>query len=423
VQPILDGVVRYLPSPIDLPPVEGKHPNPKKDKPEVRKPSASEPFCGLVFKIVADQHNEMYFVRIYSGELKSRARVLNPRTNTKEMISQLWKVQADSKQKIEEASAGDIVAVVGPKDSVTGDTLCDANHPILLESIRFPETVISMAVEPETSAERKKLEETLKLLAKQDPTFTAKISEETGQTIISGMGELHLEIISHRMQRDFGVKIRVHKPRVTYRETVAKSVERTGVFDRQVGGSQQFASVTVKIEPFTGTAPVTIENKMKPGTVAAEWESVLVQALQDESKGGGTVGYPLMNVKFTLMAATTREGETTEAALRAAAATAIHEGLIAAGQVLLEPLMKLEVVTPDEFVGNITSDLNSRRAMIVNTEMRGTLVVLDAEAPLSKMFGYSTEVRSLSQGRASYSMEPLRYDAAPPEVLKEMLGG
>lgn len=423
VQPILDAVVRYLPSPIDLPPVEGKHPNPKKDKPEVRKPSAKEPFCGLVFKIVTDQHNELYFVRIYSGELKSRARVLNPRTNAKEMVSQLWKVQADSKQKIEEASAGDIVAIVGPKDSVTGDTLCEANHPILLESIRFPETVISMAVEPETSAERKKLEDTLKLLSKQDPTFTAKVSEETGQTIISGMGELHLEIISHRMQRDFGVKMKVHKPRVTYRETVTHAAERTGVFERQVGGSLQFASVTVKVEPFTGAVPVTIENKLKPGTLYADWETVLMQALTDESKGSGpAVGYPLMNVKFMLMAAVTREGETTDIALRAAAATAVQDALSKACAVLLEPVMKLEVVTPDDFLGNITSDLNARRAIIVNTEMRGNLVVVDAEAPLSEMFGYSTQVRSLSQGRASYSMEPLRYDPAPPQVLREMLG-
>ncbi len=423
IQPLLDAVCWYLPSPIDRPSVVGKHPNPKKDKPEIRKPSAEEPVCALVFKIVVDEHNELHFTRIYSGVLKSRARLLNPRTGAKEMISQLWRVHADSKDKIEEAFAGDIIAVIGPKDCVTGDTLCDANHPIALESIRFPETVISMAIEPETSAERKKLEDTLKLLTKQDPTFTAKISEETGQTIISGMGELHLEIISHRMQRDFGVKIRVHKPRVTYRETVSRAATRTGVFERPVGGSPQFASVTVRIEPFAGTVPVTIDNLLKPGTISAEWESVLMQALTDEAGSGGpAASYPLMNVKFTLAAVTTREGETTEGALRAAAATAVHEALTEAGAVLLEPVMKLEVVTPDEFLGNITADLNARRAIIVNTEMRGNLVIVDAEAPLSEMFGYSSQVRSLSQGRASYSMEPLRFDAAPPHVLREMLG-
>lgn len=424
IQPLLDAICWYLPSPLDRPSVSGKHPNPKKDKPEVRKPSVDEPVCALVFKIVVDEHNELHFTRVYSGVLKSRARLLNPRTGAKEMISQLWRVHADSKDKIEESLAGDIIAVIGPKDCVTGDTLCDANHPIALESIRFPETVISMAIEPETSAERKKLEDTLKLLTKQDPTFTAKISEETGQTIISGMGELHLEIISNRMQRDFGVKIRVHKPRVTYRETVSKTAERTGVFERQVGGSQQFASVTVRIEPFTGNTPVTVDNKLKPGTISPEWESVLMQALNDEAKTGGpAASYPLMNVKFTLTAASTRIGETTEGALRAAAATAVHETLTDAGAVLLEPIMKLEVVTPDEFLGNITADLNARRSIIVNTEMRGHLVIVDAEAPLSEMFGYSTQVRSLSQGRASYSMEPLRFDAAPPHVLREMLGG
>lgn len=423
IQPLLDAICWYLPSPLDRPPVVGKNPNPKKDKPEFRKPSDKEPVCALVFKIVVAEHNELYFTRIYSGVLKSRSRLLNPRTGDKEMISQLWRVHADSKDKIEEASAGDIIAVIGPKDAVTGDTLCDPNQPIVLESIRFPETVISMAVEPETSAERKKLEETLKLLKKQDPTFNAEVSQETGQTIISGMGELHLEVISHRMLRDFGVRMKVHKPRVTYRETLNRSAEKTGVFERQVGGSQQFAAVTVKVEPFTGTTPVTVENKIKPGTLSAEWDAVLTQELTEASKSSGPkVGYPLMNVKFTLTEARTREGETTEIALRAAASSAVQGALDEADAILLEPVMKLEVVTPDEFLGNITGDLNARRAIIVNTEMRGNLVIVDAEAPLSEMFGYSTQVRSLSQGRASYSMEPLRYDPAPPQVLREMLG-
>jgi elongation factor G len=424
IQPLLDAICWYLPSPLDRPPVIGRHPNPKKDKPEVRKPSEDEPVCALVFKIVVDEHNEMYFTRVYSGVLKSRARLLNPRTGGKELISQLWRVHADTKEKIDEALAGDIVAIIGPKDSVTGDTLCDPNHPVVLEAIRFPETVISMAIEPETSAERKKLEETLKLLAKQDPTFTAKVNEETGQTIISGMGELHLEIISNRMQRDFGVKMRVHKPRVSYRETVGQRIEQTGVFERHVGGNPQFAAATVRIEPFTGESPVTVENALKPGSLPAEWEAAVMQALNDQAKSGGpAVGYPLMNVRFTLIDVATREGETTEPALRAAVATAVHEGLTKAGAVLLEPVMRLEVVTPDEFLGNITSDLNARRAIIVNTSVRGNLVVVDAEVPLSEMFGYSTQVRSLSQGRASYSMEPLRYDPAPPQVLREMMGG
>jgi elongation factor G len=421
VQPLLDGVVRYLPSPVEVPPVTGKNPNPKKNQDEVRKPSSTEPVCCLVFKVQASQHAELCFVRVYSGILKSRSRLLNPRTGEKELISQLWKIQANSKVQLEQAEAGDIVGVVGPKDSVTGDTLCDQHHPVLLESIRFPETVISMAVEPDSSAERKKLEDTLKLLAKQDPTFTAKVSEETGQTIISGMGELHLEIIRNRMERDFGLKIRVHRPRVTYRETIQKAVEREGIFERQAGGVMQFAAVKLRLEPFQGEVPVTILNKLKPGTLAPELERVLLQAVKDES-GGGSVGYPLMHVRITIIDVRQREKETTEGAIHGAVSMVMREVLKDAGPVLLEPIMKLEVVTPEGFLGNVTSDLNARRAIILNTEMRGNLVVLEAEAPLSEMFGYSTQVRSLSQGRASYSMEPLRFAPAPPDVLKEMLG-
>ncbi len=423
VQPLLDGVVWYLPSPADVPPVEGRNPNPKKlEVVEIRKAEDGEPFAGLVFKIVADQHNELCFVRIYSGTLKSRSRLLNPRTGAKELISQLWRIRASDREKLEEAFAGDIVGVVGPKDSATGDTLCDQSQPILLESIRFPDTVISMAIEPETSAERKKLEEVLRLMAKQDPTFRAEISEETGQTIISGMGELHLEIIAKRMQRDFGLKIRVYKPRVTYRETVAKLLEHRERFEHQAANSTQFAELTIRIEPFSGTEPVTIENKLKPGTLPPDLLNSALQALRDESSGGGLVGYPLMNVKITLMDAEYRENETTEVAVKTAAARALRNALQSAGVVLLEPIMKLEVVTPEDFLGNITADLSSRRAMIVNTEIRGNLVALQAESPLSQMFGYSTQVRSLSQGRASYSMEPLRFDAAPGDVLAGMLG-
>jgi len=423
VQPVLDGIVRYLPSPLDVPPVKGTNPNPKKPGEEIRKPSNDEPVCGLVFKVQASQHAELYFVRIYSGVLKSRSRLLNPRTGEKELVSQLWKIQANSKVQLEQAEAGDIVGVVGPKDSVTGDTLCDQHHPILLESITFPETVISMAVEPDSSAERKKLEDTLKLLSKQDPTFIARMSEETGQTIISGMGELHLEIIRNRMERDFGLKIRVHKPRVTYRETVQRAVETTGTFERQIGGAMQFAAVTLRLEPFSSEAPITIRNALKPGTLAPELEKTLLQALDERVRGGGgTVGYPLIQVKLTLLEVQQRQGETTDLSIRAAAAEAVEEALNQAGPVLLEPIMKLEVVTPEEFLGNISGDLNARRAIIVNTEVRGNLIVLHVEAPLSQMFGYSTQVRSLSQGRASYSMEPLRFDPAPPEVLREMLG-
>jgi elongation factor G len=426
VQPLLDAVVRYLPSPLDRPPVEGEHPNPKKrDKlHESRKCSPKEPFCGLVFKIVADQHADLYFVRVYSGVLKSSSRALNPRTDKKELISQLWRVQADSREKIETdaVEAGDIVGVVGPKDSVTGDTLCDAHHPILLERIVFPETVISMAIEPDTNAERKKLADVLARLARQDPTFTAKISEETGQTIISGMGELHLEILRERIQRDFGLKVRVHKPRVSYRESVRKAVEAEGVCHRQTGGESQYAKVRIRMEPSSGGEAINVVNKLKPDSLPEPLQAALEQTLRDEAQAGGLLGHPLLNVRLTILDVDYRSGETTEEALREAAALAVREALKEAGIVLLEPIMRLEVTTPDQFQGNIQADLNARRAMIVNSERRGHLSVLEAHVALAQMFGYSTQVRSLSQGRASYSMEPLNYAEAPPDVLQAMLG-
>jgi elongation factor G len=426
VQPILDAVVRYLPSPLDRPPVEGEHPNPKKrDKAhEIRKCSPKDPFCGLVFKIVADQHADLYFVRVYSGILKSGSRALNPRTDKKELISQLWRIQADSREKMETdaVEAGDIVGVVGPKDSVTGDTFCDAHHPILLERITFPETVISMAIEPETNAERKKLADTLTRLSRQDPTFKARISEETGQTIISGMGELHLEILRGKIERDFGLKVRVHKPRVSYRESVKAPVEADGVFHRQTAGEVHYAKVRVRLEPFTGGEAITVINALKPDQLPSEFVPVIEQTLREEANAGGLLGHPLMNVRLTILDVDYRRTETNEEALRAASAAAVREALKATGVVLLEPIMKLEVSTPEQFLGNIQADLNARRAMIVNMEHRGHLSVLEANVPLSQMFGYSTQVRSLSQGRASYSMEPLKYAEAPPDVLREMMG-
>jgi len=423
VQPLLNAVAAYLPSPLDVPPIRGEHPNPKKQsEPQVRHADPQEPFAGLIFKIQADQHTDLSFLRIYSGTLKSGSRMLNPRTGKKELVSQLWQIQANSRNKIEQAQAGDIVGVVGLKEVVTGDTLCDANKPVLLESIVFPETVISMAVEPESSAERKKLADTLLRLARQDPTFNARISEETGQTIISGMGELHLEVIRERIQRDFGLNVKVHKPRVSYRETVAKAAENTGVFSRPSATGALYAQVKIKLEPFEGESAVTIENKMKPGTLPVELEKILLESVNDEATAGGTVGYPLMKVKFTVLDADYREGETNEIAIQAATAEAIRKALHDAGIVLLEPIMLLEVTTPDDFLGNIQADLNSRRAVIVSSERRGELSVMNAEVPLAQMFGYSTQVRSLSQGRASYSMEPLRYAPAPPEVLKDIMG-
>ena len=426
VQPLLDAIAAYLPSPIDRPPICGLHPNPKKQKEdgEIRHPKDDEPFCGLLFKIQAEQHADLCFVRVYSGRLKSSSRILNARLGKKELVSQLWHIRADAKEPIEarEVCAGDIVGVIGPKDSVTGDTLCDPQHPILLENISFPETVISMAVEPDTSAERKKLADVLARLARQDPTFSVRTNEDTGQTIISGMGELHLEVIRDRILRDFGLTVRVHKPRVSYRETVATTVEASGKFHRKTGETAQFAAVTLRAEPYEGDESIVIVNQLKPSDLAPALISALDDAVRERARGGGIVGYPLMHVRFTILGVEHREGETTELAVQAAAQSAVDRALNEAGVKLLEPIMRLEVVGPDEFLGNIQADLNIRRGMIISSERRGHLVALEAEVPLSQMFGYSTQVRSLSQGRASYTMEPLKYDEAPPDVLQSMLG-
>jgi elongation factor G len=425
VQPVLDGVIRYLPSPLDVPAVKGTHPNPgKRDTVEqVRETSNDEPFSGLIFKIVSDKHADLCFVRVYSGILKSGSRMLNPRTGKKEMISQLWHIQADSREKLEtdQVEAGDIVGVIGPKEIATGDTLCDQKAPILLESIAFPETVISMAIEPDSSGDRKKLEEALKVLAKQDPTFRARINEETGQTLISGMGELHLEIICHRLRDNMALKVKIHKPRVSYRETIRIAAEADGEFYRSTQGVTESAKVRLRIEPYAGEEPIAIASQLKPDEMPADLMRLLPQIVLESAQGGGVVGYPLMHVKLTVLKVDYREGETTEVALRAACSHAVQNVLNQAQIALLEPVMKLEVVTPAEFLGNIQADLAARQARIHGSEPRGHLTALAAEVSLANMFGYSTHVRSLSQGRASYSMEPLKYDFAPPQVLKEML--
>ncbi|MEZ6056394.1 MAG: elongation factor G [Planctomycetaceae bacterium] len=426
VQPVLDGVMRYLPSPLDIPPVKGTHPNPGKNDAEeqTRATSPDEPFAGLIFKIQSDKHSDLCWVRVYSGVLKSGTKVLNPRTGKKEMATQLWHIQADRREKLEQndVEAGDIVGVIGPKDVVTGDTLCDAKFPILLESIAFPETVISMAVEPDSSADRKNLELALKGLGRQDPTFRAQINEETGQTIISGMGELHLEIIRNRLLNDYNLNVRVHKPRVSYRETVQGRVEADGDFHRSTPSGAESALVRVRIEPYGGEEPIVVKNEASMEGLPNALVKVLPQAVLESAQAGGIVGYPLMKVCLTILRVEYREGETTEDALRAAAAHAVQNVLSQSDIGLLEPVMKLEVVSPDEFLGNIQGDLVKRNARILGSEPRGHLTVMHAEVPLANMFGYSGMVRSLSQGRASYSMEPLKYDLAPASLLKEMLG-
>lgn len=424
VQRLLDAVAAYLPSPLDKPPVIGHHP--KKGDELVRKPDPGGPLAALLFKITSDQHGDLSFVRVYSGTLKSGSRVYNAGRDTKENCSRLYHIRADDKEQIDQAIAGDIVGIVGFKESITGDTLCDAAHPILLERIEFPETVISMSIEPVSSADKGKLADTLAALAREDPTFSYKVNEETGQTIISGMGELHLEIKKHRILRDYKLKVHVGRPRVSYRETIKKAVKKIqGTCIRQTGGTGLYAKVTIDLEPerqAKGAPVVHFVNKLKGGAIPHEFLPSIEAGIREEAKSGGVTGYPLVDMKVTLVDGDYHDVDSNDLAFRFAASDALRKAVEEAGPVLLEPIMKLEVVTPDDYLGNITADLTSRRAEITNTLMRGHLTVIEARAPLEKMFGYSTASRSLSQGRASYSMEPLEYAAAPESLLELVTG-
>lgn len=426
VQPVLDAVQYYLPSPLDVPPVEGRAVEAAKDGTpivEKRKPSSDEPFSGLVFKVLPAKTGDMHWIRVYSGSLKQNSRVLNPGKDAKENVSQLWIIHATKREEqIESVQAGDIVGVIGPRASITGDTLCDSKHPILLETIEFPESVISAAVEPESTADRKKLGEVLEMLKRQDPTFHASENKETGQTIISGMGELHLEVVKHRLLRDFNLNVRVHKPRVSYKETVKASAEAVGKCNRQVGGQNLFAEVKVRVSPL---------HEDKPGRVFTNWfvddtpsraaTQIMLTSLKEAAEGGGLFGCPLWSCQMELLSMPFPDPIPSEVAYRIAAADAFTRVLQTAGVTLLEPIMKLEVTTPEDHLGDVINDLQQRRAIITSTENRGGITVVDAETPLSAMFGYSAAVRSLSQGRASFSMEPLKYGPAPPEVQESFI--
>jgi elongation factor G len=417
VQPVLDAVGWYLPSPADVPPVEGLDPK-KKEPTAISRPADPEaPFCGLVFKILAEKHGDLAFVRVYSGTLKAGSRAWNPEKQKKENIAQLWHVQADRREQVAECAAGDIVGVIGPRLSVTGDTLCDAQQPIVLETIEFPETVISMAIEPETSLERKKLGEALEMMKRQDPTFRASESEDTGQTLISGMGELHLEVIRHRLERDFNLHCRVHKPRVSYKETLAGAVTVSGESNRQVAGQTLVATVTIAGEPTGEQSGVTVEQGWFPeGDQQAEIAAAMTEAVRESAERGGLKGCPLWGVRIVVGESPLPEPLPGEIAIKIAAADAIEQLLERAGTVLLEPIMRVEVSVPEEHLGDVINDLQQRRAVITATEIRSGMNLLTAEAPLAGMFGYSAAVRSVSQGRASFTMAPLKYGPAPAET-------
>ena len=338
-------------------------------------------------------------------------------------MSQLWHIHSTKKEEqVNAIECGDIVGVVGMRHAVTGDTICDAKQPILLESITFPETVISMAIEPETTTDRKKLAETLAMLKRQDPTFQAQENEETGQTLISGMGELHLEVIKHKLLRDFDLNVKVHKPRVNYRETIGKKVEVVGRCNRQLGGQQLFASLKIVMEPDEQVSTVRVTSRCSLEEIPGEWISVVLEELKVRSEGGGLIGgFPLMKMKITITGGEVQEPGSTDVAFRIAAGEAFEIGLREAGVVLLEPLMKLDISTPDEYLGEFVGDLQQRRSIIARTDHRGDRALIEAHVPLAEMLHYSSAMRSLSQGRADCSMEPLKYAAAPAEIVQSFV--
>ncbi len=440
VQPLLDGVVDYLPSPLDMPPLK-VHDAYDPDKVVERHPSPTEPFCALVFKIVNDQHGDLTYIRIYSGRLERGSRVLNTNRDKKENVSRLFQMHAQDRLPMDVAEVGDIVACIGIKEALTGDTLCDMENPVLLEKPTFPEPVISMSIEPKSAADKQKLGEALTTLRREDPTFHAKYDEETGQTIIAGMGELHLEILRNKLVRDMKVDVLVGRPKVAYKETIigpARDVR--GKHVKQSGGRGQFGDCTIDIEPFdaidhaTGL-PMTpevlkklgwadgiaFENKVFGGTIPKEYIPSVEYGARMAAKTGVLAGYPLVNVKIILTDGSYHAVDSSQIAFELAGGIAMKDACHKAGIAILEPIMKVVVTTPDDFVGNVTGDLNRRRGVIVNSDQRGNTRIVEAEVPLSEMFGYTTELRSMSTGRASSVMEPLKYAAVPNNIKTQIL--
>ncbi|MFQ5957074.1 MAG: elongation factor G [Candidatus Brocadiales bacterium] len=414
VQMLLDAICDYLPSPLDIPPVTGTHP--KDESTLTRKPSAEEPLAALAFKLFADKHGDITYLRIYSGRMRSGQRVFNSRKNKVELVSRLYKMHAKEREQVDNAVAGDIVAVVGLKGTVTGDTLCERPQPVLLEPMQFPETVISMAIEPKTQAEKEKLVYALERLKKEDPTFLAQMNNETGQLIMSGMGELHLEVLKNRMLSEFKVDANIGTPRVAYKETIARSVEIEEKFIQQTGGRGQYGHVVILFEPCKDAHPVIFEDKIVGGAIPKQYIRAVQSAIMDSAQGGVSSGYPLINVKATLIDGSHHPVDSSDLAFYTAASRALTQCVQQAGIVLLEPIMKVEVAVPESYLGDVLGDLNGRRADIQELDVRSGVRIIKGLVPLAEMFGYTTTLRSLTSGRGSYIMEPFDYRAVPKEV-------
>ena len=420
VQPLLDAVVEYMPSPIDAKPIIGQ--DPKTESEIVRKPDDNQPFAALAFKIATDPYGNLTYFRVYSGTLEKGSYVYNSRSGKKERVGRILRMHANHREDIDAIGAGDIAAAVGMTDTRTGDTLCDEKNPIVLESITFPEPVIHQAIEPKTKSDQDQLGKGLQRLAQEDPTFRMHTDEETQQTIIGGMGELHLEIILDRLRREFKVEANVGKPQVAYKEAITKNVEKQGKFVRQSGGKGQYGDIWLRVGPGEPNSGFTFEWKIVGGSVPKEYQKAVQEGIREASQSGVLAGFPIMDFHVQAFDGSYHDVDSSEMAFKIAASMGFKEANRAAGPILLEPIMKVEVTTPKDYIGAITGDLNRRRGMIQSTEeVPGGAQVILAHVPLSEMFGYATDMRSATQGRATYTMEFSHYEKAPKSVEEEVV--
>ena len=420
VQPLLDAIVEYLPSPLDIPPVEGQKPN--SDETLLRRPSLDEPFSALAFKVMTDPYvGKLTYFRVYSGKLDAGSHIYNATTGKKERVGRILQMHANHREERETIGAGEIAAAVGLKFTTTGDTLSDQGQQILLESIEFPEPVIEVAVEPKTKADQDKLATALGRLSEEDPTFRVKTHEETGQTLIAGMGELHLEIIVDRLLREFKVDANVGKPQVAYRETITKTLDKVqGKFVRQTGGRGQYGDAVIAVAPNEPGAGYVFENKIVGGAIPKEYIPSVDAGIREAMESGILAGFPVVDVKITLIDGSYHEVDSSEMSFKVAGSMAFKNAMQKAGPVLLEPVFSVEVVTPEDYMGDVMGDLNSRRGRIEGMEARGNAQVITARVPLSEMFGYATDVRSMTQGRATYTMQFLHYAEVPKSLAEQI---
>jgi translation elongation factor 2 (EF-2/EF-G) len=420
VQPLLDAVVDYLPSPLDVPPVTGI--NPKTNQEEIRLPQDDQPFCAYIFKVVSDPYaGQLSYFRVFSGKVQAGSYVLNSTKDKKERIGRLLLMHANTREDITEVAAGEIAAAVGV-DAATGDTICDEKSPIILEKLEFPEPVISMAIEPKTKKDQEKLSQVLNKFMKEDPTFKASMDPETGQTLIHGMGELHLEIMVDRMKREYNIEVNVGKPQVAYKEAIKGKAVAEGKFIRQTGGRGQYGHVVIEVEPLERGSGFVFENAIVGGVIPKEFIPPVEEGIKEAMENGVLAGYPVVDVKVKLFDGSYHEVDSSEIAFKIAGSMAFKEAAKKAGVVLLEPIMEVEVETPDDYVGDVIGDLNSRRGKIMGMENKGIITSIKAHVPLSEMFGYATNLRSLTQGRGTFIMKFSHYSEAPQSITEKVVG-